>query len=58
MISCCGEVGDELTMARGAIKKEDGEVGGGHGGVPEHSQGGIEVYNWFLQGSQCTSQTS
>ena len=42
---------------RGAIKKEDGEVGGGHGGVPGHSQGDIEVCNWFLQGSQCTSQT-
>ena len=57
MISCGVGVGDELAMARGAIKKEDGEVGGGHGGVPGHSQGDIAVYNWFLFGSQCTSRT-
>ena len=57
MISCGGEVGDELMMAKGAIKKQGGEVGGGHGGVPGHSRGDIAVYNWFLQGSQCTSQT-
>ena len=57
MISCGVGADDELTMARGAIKKEDGEVGGGHGGVPGHSQGDIAVYNWFLQGSQCTSLT-
>ena len=60
MISGGGGVGDELTMVSGEHQIQGGEVGGGHGGhgcVPGHSQGGIAVYNWFLQGSQCTSPT-